>query len=555
MHSLATFLAGAPVAQAVLALSVAVAAGLLLGSVKVKGVSLSVGGVLFAGLLFGHLGLRIEPSIMDFVRDFGLILFVYSIGLQVGPGFFDSLRRQGMSLNLLAAAIVLLGTGIAVLIARFGGVPLPAVLGLLSGAVTNTPSLGAAEQAFKDVGGGGTNPTELLGLGYALAYPFGILGILLTMHAVRLLFRIDPEKEAEQHALHQERQARPLAMQDFEITNPNLTGKSVDELLRIAGTGVVVTRVFHAGKQELATADTKIAAGDVVHAVGSAQKLEAFRIIVGKVADVALPTLPSRISYRAVIVTRKEVVGREIEGLDLDDYGVIATRVIRSGVEFTPQPGLRLQFGDRLMLVGEDPAIARAAQELGDSAEDLEKPQIVPVFVGIALGVLVGSWPVSLFDMPAPVKLGLAGGPLLVAILLSHIGKVGPLLVYMPNAGKTLLREFGISLFLACVGLKAGEKLFPVLFSDRGLRWVALAALITVVPLLVVGIAARALRKVNYVSLCGLLSGSMTDPPALAYATQVFKSDAPSAAYATVYPLTMLLRVVIAQVFVLAAAA
>ena len=264
--------------------------------------------------------------------------------------------------------------------------------------------------------------------------------------------------------------------------------------------------------------------------------------------------MPSEITFRPVVVTKKAVVGKEIDELGLDEaYGVIVTRVIRAGVEFTPAKGVSISFGDRLMCVGEATALDRAARELGDSRDDLEKPQIVPIFVGIALGVLVGSWPIDIPGVPAPVKLGLAGGPLLVAIFLARLGKVGPILVYMPNAAKSLLREFGIALFLATVGLKAGEKLGPVLISLHGLLWVALGALITVVPLVVGGIVARAVMKLDFVTITGVLSGSMTDPPALAYASELFGNDAPSIAYATVYPLTMLLRVVLAQLFVLVA--
>ena len=552
MHAIIDLFREGSVAHAILVLSLAVSAGLALGQVRVMKVSLGVGGVLFTGLLLGHLGITVDAPTMDFVREFGLILFVYAIGLQVGPGFFASLRKRGLPLNLLAAGIVLGGTALAALIAWLSGIGIPTAVGLLSGAVTNTPSLGAAQQALKDSPAARADAAQLLGLGYALAYPFGIFGILFTFQVVRRLFSIDPELERKVFQRAERREVPSIITRDFEVTNPNLAGKTVDELLEVTGRGVVVTRVYRGGVQRVALHDLRLEAGDALHAVGTSSRLEAFRVIVGKESDLGLPTMPSDIVFRPVVVTKKEVVGREIESLGLDEaYGVIVTRIIRAGIEFTPAKGLPLSFGDRLMVVGEATAIERAAKELGDSRDDLEKPQIVPIFVGIALGVLVGSWPIEIPGVPAPVKLGLAGGPLLVAILLARLGKVGPILVYMPNAAKSLLREFGIALFLACVGLKAGEKLVPVLMSRQGLLWVGLGALITIVPLLVAGIVARAAMKLDFVTITGVLSGSMTDPPALAYATQLFGSDAPSIAYATVYPLTMLLRVVLAQLFVL----
>ena len=552
MQAILQLLREGSVAHSLLVLSLVVSAGLAFGGLKVRGVSLGVGGVLFAGILVGHFGLTVEAATMDFVREFGLVLFVWAIGLQVGPGFFSSIRKQGLSLNLLAVGIVLFGTLVAVLVSWWAGLGIPAAVGLLSGAVTNTPSLGAAQQALKDAATAPADAAELLGLGYAVAYPFGIVGILVTMHLVEKLFSIDPEKERRIFERVHRAAAVPIVTRDYEVSNPNLAGQTVEELLELTGRGVVVTRVYREGTQQLAAAGIPLAVGDILHAVGTEKRLDGFRVIVGKESDLALPAMPSRISYRPVVVTQKDVVGRELDELELDDaYGVIVTRVIRSGVEFTPAKGLRLAFGDRLIVVGEAAAIEQAARELGDSSEELEKPQVIPVFIGIALGIVAGSWPIGIPGVPAPVKLGLAGGPLLVAILLARLGKVGPFLVYMPNAAKTLLREFGIALFLACVGLKAGEKLIPVLASSRGLLWVALGAAITILPLVVAGIVARAAMKLDFVTICGVLSGSMTDPPALAYASQRFGSDSPSIAYATVYPLTMLLRVVVAQLFVL----
>jgi putative transport protein len=538
-------------AQSVLVLSLAVALGLWLGQIKVRGVSLGVGGVLFSGLALGHLGLGKDHAVLDFAREFGLILFVYAIGLQVGPGFFASLRRQGLRLNLLAVAVVLGGVAVAVLGARWLGLDVPAAVGVLSGAVTNTPSLGAAQQALLDVG----VPAEAIqrvGQGYALAYPFGILGIILTMLLLRFAFRVNVAREAEEFARLSQAAAAPLETRNLELTNPNLTSLSIAELLSLGGPGVVITRLFRGGEQILARPDTRLVAGDTLHAVGTREGLERLRLIAGRESGMPLPALPEHVQVRRVVVTRREFVGQHLGVVDFpSQLGVTLSRVVRAGVEFSPTRGLRLSFGDRLVLVGPEAALEAAARQVGNAVQELDRPHIIPIFVGIALGVVVGSIPVALPGMPAPVKLGLAGGPLLVALLMGRVGKVGPLLSYMPNPAKDLLREFGIVLFLACVGLKAGEGFAASLATGDGFLWMGLGVAITLLPLVLVGVAARLWLGLNYVSLCGVLAGSMTDPPALAFATQSLGSDAPSIAYATVYPLTMLLRVVSAQLVVL----
>ena len=552
MEWLQSLLREGSVAHDVLILSLVVAAGLAVGGVRVAGITLGIGGVMFTGLAFGHFGFVMNPELMEFMREFGLILFVYAIGLQVGPGFFSSLRRQGLTMNLFAASIVLGGTAIALLIARLGGVDFPAIVGVLSGAVTNTPSLGAAQQALKEVPGAAPDVGQVVGLGYAVAYPFGILGIILTMLLVRRVFRVDVPREAAEFQQEARGRTRPIKTRNVEIVNPNLAGMTVEKLAGLAGAGAVVTRVYHDGRQQLATPGSVLAVGDVLHVVGTAARLDGFEVIVGRQSDLELPTLPSPITFRPVVVTKKHCVGEHLDALGLDDkYGVIVTRVVRAGVEFTVTRDLRVQFGDRLVVVGVEQAVERAAAELGDAVQELDRPHLVPIFLGIALGVIVGSIPFVLPTMPAPVKLGLAGGPLVVAILLGRVGRIGPFVNYMPNPAKKVLAEFGIAIFLACVGLKSGARFVEILTTGSGVRWMALAALITFVPIMTAAVVARAWKKLNYVSICGLISGSMTDPPALAYATDLVGSDAPSITYATVYPLTMLLRVVIAQVLVM----
>lgn len=541
----------ASVAHSVLILALVTAGGLALGSIRVVGVSLGVAGVLFVGLMFGHVGLGIPHEVLEFVREFGLILFVYTIGIQVGPGFVSSLRRQGMRLNLLAASIVLGGAIIAVALHVLADVPMPASVGLFSGGTTNTPSLAAAQQALRE------KTTDdairaLPGLGYAISYPFGVLGIILTMLVLRALFRINVQEEARMFLSSQEQDKPGLAVMNLVVQNQNLDGMELKSIPFPQDSGVVISRVLHEGRLHVAHPHMRLAVGDTILAVGPREKLNELRIIVGCETNVDLQEVPSHITSRRLIVTKKEAVGRTVDELDLiKRYGVTITRVARADIELPVSPAVRLQFGDTVMAVGESEAIDRAAEELGNSPKQLNHPMLIPMFVGISLGVILGSWPVFLPGMPAPVKLGLAGGPLLVALILSRVGKIGPLVWYMPISANFMLREVGISLFLACVGLKSGDRFMETLTAGDGFKWMALATLITMVPILVVGVVARGVLKMNYLSACGLLAGSMTDPPALAFVTHGTGSEGPSIAYATVYPLTMLLRVLCAQVLVL----
>lgn len=552
MHFLTDLFTTDSVAHAVVILGLAASLGLLIGSVRVFGINFGIAGVLFAGLLFGHYGLTINEHVLDFVREFGLILFVYTIGVQVGPGFTDSLRRQGLPLNLMAAAVVLLGVIMTLIVSRVGGIDIKAAVGLYSGAVTNTPSLGAAQQALKDIPGLSPDAAKLPGLGYAIAYPFGIIGIILTMLITRALFRISIARESEvlRRVQHSSRPA--LAEADIELTNPNLDGLRIRDIPGLEASGVIVSRIHREGNVEVANPEEIMRAGDVLHAVGPERALKEFGLIVGVKSDLDLKEVPSQLITRRIVVTKQSVLGKTIEDLDLiERYGVTVTRVSRAEIQFLATSDYRLQFGDTLLIVGEEDGVKQAAGEVGDSVRQLNHPQIVPMFVGIVLGVIAGSWPIAIPGMPAPVKLGLAGGPLVVAILLSRLGRIGPLIWYMPISANFMLREVGIVMFLACVGLRAGDQFVATLTRGDGFAWMAWATLITLVPLLVVALIARAVYRVNYLSLCGVLAGSMTDPPALAFATGMTGTDAPNVSYATVYPLVMLLRVLSAQAIVM----
>lgn len=560
---LEAFFAGLnPVVQGVLALSLTGVLGLALGSAKVKGVGLGIGGVLFAGIGLGALGVHGTPEVMDFLKEFGLILFVYTIGIQVGPGFFSSLRRAGLGLNAMAAGIVVLGVLMAVLVHLLADIPLPVVLGLFSGAVTNTPSLAAGQQMLDQMGAS-ADALSLPGLGYAVAYPFGIAGILIAMGIVRLLFRIDTGREAS--AFDAERRAGAAALDtlNLRVTNPNLDGLPLREVPGIRELGVVVSRILRAGQApeeggaaahvEIPHEDTVLHCGDVVLVVGPPDRLREMRLILGEEAAVNLKTINTDVRWERIVVTNTKLLGKTLAALDLlRRQDVVVSRVVRSGIELVPSAQLHLQFGDILTVIGTPDNIRRTAKDLGNSEKVLQQAQIMPIFIGMALGVLLGSIPFVLPGMPAPLMLGLAGGPLVVALVLSRLGHIGPLVWFMPPSANHVLREIGIVLFLAVVGLKSGEHFFPVLLDGDGLRWMAWATLITLVPLLTVGIFARLVAKRNYLTICGLLAGSMTDPPALAFANAVAPSEAPALAYATVYPLVMCLRILAPQVMVLA---
>jgi putative transport protein len=546
------------VAHSILILGLVVALGLALGSLQIRGIGLGIAGVLFAGIGFGHFGLTIDHAVIGFLREFGLILFVYAIGVQVGPGFVASLKKEGLKLNLMAASIVILGAITTVIIAKIAGIEMPVAVGLYSGGVTNTPSLAAAQQALGQVGEVTTNiaavkgdVSKLPGMGYAIAYPFGVVGIILTMLLSRLAFRVNVPKEVETLALQQQAEAPKLATLNLQVKNPNLDGMEVQALPILDDSNVVVSRVMHNGQVKVAEPATKVQQGDVLLTVGPPEELEKLRILVGDQADVDVREVESNVTAQKIVVTKNKVLGKRVDELDFARrFKVNITRIIRAGVQLTPRSGARLQFGDTVLAVGEPERIDEVTKELGNSVKKLDHPQIIPIFVGIALGVLLGSIPVQLPGMPAPVKLGLAGGPLVMAIVLSSWGKVGPLIWYLPSSAVTMMKELGIVIFLACVGLKAGDG-FVASLMGGGWQWMLWAALITLLPLFVVALVARLVYKLNYATLCGLLAGSMTDPPALAFAGSATNSEYPSISYATVYPLVMLLRVVSAQIIVL----
>ncbi|MBR0572783.1 MULTISPECIES: putative transporter [Pasteurellaceae] len=531
-------------------LSLVAVLGLWIGNFKVRGVGLGIGGVLFGGLFIAHFmqqyGLHLDKHTLHFIQEFGLILFVYTIGIQVGPGFFSSLRHSGLKLNGFAFMIVAISGVLVVLLHKLFDVPLPVILGVFSGAVTNTPSLGAGQQILAELG----SDTEVMGMAYAIAYPFGIVGILLAMWLVRVIFRINVDQEAEDFDKTQNTKKSGLSSLNVRLTNPNLQGLTLKEIPDFELHDVVYSRLKR-GSEELFVpkADTQLLIGDVLHLVGEATTLNKMKLILGEEAEMSLSTKGTHYRSERAVVTNEKIFGKKLRHLGFKGkYDVVISRLNRSGVELVPNSEMTLQFGDVLNLVGREDDIKAVMAIIGNAQQKLQQVQMLPIFIGIGLGVLLGSIPLYIPGFPVALKLGLAGGPLVVALILARIGSIGKLYWFMPPSANLALREIGIVLFLAVVGLKSGGHFLETLLSSEGMSWIGFGVLITFIPLIVTGCVARIYGKVNYLTICGLLAGSMTDPPALAFANAIKEESGASAlSYATVYPLVMFLRIMLPQ--------
>ncbi|MBN6071473.1 putative transporter [Aggregatibacter actinomycetemcomitans] len=529
--------------------------GLWIGHWKIKGVGFGVGGVLFGGIIVAHFtneyGLKLDMHTLHFVQEFGLILFVYTIGIQVGPGFFSSLRRSGLKLNGFAFLIVLLGGLTVVVIHKFAGMPLDIILGIYSGAVTNTPSLGAGQQILNELGFADANTT--MGTAYAMAYPFGICGILLCMWLIRLAFKVkvDDEERNFQHESGQDKES--LGSINIKVTNKNLDGLRLADIPGFESHDVVCSRLKRGDDISVPKADTEIFPDDVLHLVGEVPALKKMRLVIGEELDLPISNISGEIRAERVVVTSEKVLGKKIKSLGIHQkYGVVISRLNRAGVELVPTANTSLQFGDVLHMVGRTDVLNNAISVIGNAEQKLQQVQMLPVFIGIGLGVLLGSIPFYIPGFPVALKLGLAGGPLVVALILARIGSVGKLYWFMPPSANLALREIGIVLFLAVVGLKSGGSFLDTLLNGSGLEWMGYGVVITLIPLLITGIVARLYSKLNYLSLCGVLAGSMTDPPALAFANAIKEeSGAAALSYATVYPLAMFLRIISPQLLAL----
>ncbi|EOY0932448.1 putative transporter [Klebsiella pneumoniae] len=540
------------IALTVSVLALVAVVGLWIGNVKIRGVGFGIGGVLFGGIIVGHFvdqaGVALSSPMLHFIQEFGLILFVYTIGIQVGPGFFASLRVSGLRLNLFAILIVILGGLVTAVLHKLFNIPLPVVFGIFSGAVTNTPALGAGQQILRDLG----VPFEVvdqMGMSYAMAYPFGICGILLTMWLVRLFFRINVEKEAQRFEESSGNGHAHLHTINVRVENPNLNQMAIQDVPMLNNDNIVCSRLKRGELLMVPAPGTLIQAGDLLHLVGRPEDLHNAQLVIGQEVATSLSTRGTDLKVERVVVTNEKVLGKKIRDLHVKQrYDVVISRLNRAGVELVASSSASLQFGDILNLVGRPEAIDAVAAELGNAQQKLQQVQMLPVFIGIGLGVLLGSIPLFIPGFPAALKLGLAGGPLIMALILGRIGSIGKLYWFMPPSANLALRELGIVLFLAVVGLKSGGDFVATLTQGDGLSWIAYGIFITAIPLLTVGILARMLAKMNYLTLCGMLAGSMTDPPALAFANNLHAtSGAAALSYATVYPLVMFLRIITPQ--------
>ncbi len=537
------------VAHAILLLSLCIGLGHYLGKLKIAKVSLGITWILFVGIIFSHFGFTINHDVLHFIKEFGLILFVYSIGLQVGPGFFASFKSGGIRLNILALSIVLLGVVTTYIIHLISGEDIVTMSGVLAGATTNTPSLGAAQQTYSDaVGGANTS----IALGYAVAYPLGVVGVIIVMLVLKKIFKINLEEEEAKTQLHQAPQTLRL---NIVIENQCVVGKKISEVVENFKSTLVVSRVKHVnGEVEIATDDTILQEGDILRLVTTQDNEKALVMLLGKEHD--LPSkeweTPSHdLVSRKVVVTKPELNGKTIGSLNIRAlYGVNITRINRSGVELIADRNITLQLGDRVTLVGSLERIDKVTEILGNSLKRLEIPNLIPIFVGIVLGIVLGSIPIAIPGLPQSVKLGLAGGPLIIAILMGRFGPHYKIVTFTTTSANMMIREIGISLFLAAVGLSAGQEFISSIVNG-GYMWLLYGLIITVVPTLLVGIFARLKYKMDYFTIIGLLSGSTTNPPALAFANSQSQYSTPSVVYATVYPLTMFLRVLTIQLLLI----
>ncbi len=549
MDWLTNLFLGTGIAHSIFAFALVITLGVVLGRLKIGGISLGVSWVLFVGILAGHVGIRVEAHLLDFLKEFGLILFVYSIGSQVGPSFFSSFKESGMRMNILALFIVFAGLLICCVMHYVSGIPMSTMVGILSGAVTNTPGLGAATQAYSDIRGA-EDPS--ITLGYAVAYPMGVVGVILSMLVLRRIFRIDCAEELKRvRGGNIGSGARRISI---DLKNPSINGRSIDYIVNVSGRHFVISRVCRKGSNsiEIAKSDMLLHSGDKILVVCDSKDYDFITAFLGDPIEMEWQKLDTGLEARRIMITNPDVNGKTIGKLGL--YGGVSfniTRVNRAGIDLVSHANLALQMGDRITIVGTESAIKNVEKLLGNSMLKLRQPNLIPIFLGILLGVVLGSMPFFIPGIPQPVKLGLAGGPLVVSILISRFGPKFKLVTYSTVSANLMMREIGIALFLAGVGLGAGGDFVSTVIDGGGYKWIGYGVIISVLPILLAGIAGRIIFKMDYFTLTGVLAGSSTNPPALAYANTVAGNDMPAVGYATVYPLSMFLRVISAQVLII----
>lgn len=544
-------------------LAITMALGLFLGKFKVKGVSIGTTWILFVGIALSHFGLRANPAILAFVKDFGLILFVFSMGLQVGPGFFRSFRKGGVSMNLMAILMVVLTAVVTLAIHYISGERLDTLVGVMSGAATNTPGLGAAQQTVQDIliaedysPALAARTAANLASSYAVAYPIGVLGVLAMLIAFKGIFKIDIEKERKTIESTDSAIAESARSMHCEVKNPAIFGKSIREVLCSEGSGIVISRIMKNGEISIPQPDTLLEEGDKLLIVTTRNKADRVRIIFGETIPMCQNDWQKKDDAhvsRRLSITKSSITGKSIGSLHIREaYGVNVTRVLRSGVELVARPNLPLQMGDSIQVVGLKSGIESLAKLVGNKPESLSHPNLVPIFAGIALGVVFGMLPIRFPGIPQPVKLGLAGGPLIIAILLGHFGPKLHITTYTTLSANMMLREIGIDLFMAAVGLGAGEN-FVASIVGGGYWWILYGAIITIVPIILAALIARLLLHFNFYQICGLITGATTNPTVLSYAQETYGTDYAAVNYVTVYPLSMFLRVLTAQLLILIA--
>ena len=541
------------IAQTVIVYGCIIAIGIILGKVKIFNVSLGITWVLFAAIFAAYLGIEVEKSTTEFLRDFGLILFVYSVGLQVGPGFFASLKKQALVVNMLAAIIVLTGLGMTIGFFYTSGSDIGTMTGVMSGAVTNTPGLGAATQAINNLQLKGIKSADI-GLAYAVAYPFGVVGIIIVMLVLKKIWKVNVEEEKIKHQrLKMLNPARPVII-NLAVTNPQLYNQPANVISSILKSNIVISRMYRKGEVFSPTLGTILMEGDVILFVAPKETIPQLKILVGEESKINLKEVKgSTLVKRKIVVTYKSATHKKLEDMpELYQDDCTITRISRAGIEFIADSGTIFHIGDLVTVVGSEESIASLEKVLGNSLKRLDSPELAPIFIGIVLGIIFGSIPFAIPGIPIPVKLGLAGGPLIIALLLSQFGNRLYLNNYTTYSANLMLREIGIVFFLTSVGLISGKHFAEVISSGKGLVWMEMGAAITFVPLFLVGLLAKYVFRKTYFEVCGLLAGASTDPPALAFATQMAGNDTtPSVTYATVYPLTMLLRILGAQILIL----
>lgn len=537
--------------QAVLILSVVSAVGVYLGKIKFFGVSLGVTFVFFAGILAGHLGIEVNKDMLNFAQNFGLILFVYALGLQVGPGFFSSLKKGGVELNMMGLAVIVIGILCTLIFHWTSGISIPTMVGLLSGAVTNTPALGAAQQALIQMRPGETEAVTDMALACAVTYPLGVVGVILAIIVLRAMFAKKMENS------HKEQDSATFVA-EFQVLNPSIYNKSIQEVMRLTEKHFVISRVWHEGKVCIPTSETLLREKDHLLVISIKSDVEYIKTLFGEQEnkdwnkeDIDWNAIDSQLISRRIVVTRDRINGVKLGSLRLRNlYGINITRVNRAGIDLLASKNLRLQIGDRLTIVGEANSVNNVGKILGNEMKRLDNPNLLAIFVGLTLGVLIGAIPIFLPGMDTPIKLGVAGGPIIVGILMGAFGPRIHLTTYTTQSANLMMRQFGIVIYLAGLGIDSGAHFFETVFRAEGLMWIGVGFLLTIIPVLIVGIIASQFFKLDYAHNVGMLCGSMANPMALNYANTTVEGDEPSVSYATVYPLSMFIRVISAQLLI-----